>query len=313
METINEVVALFISHCKFEKHLSAKTVESYSIDLRQFREFLTKLPAVDKILDVDKDVLKGYIEFLSNYKPRTIKRKIATLKAVFNFLEFDEKISSNPFRKIKIKIRDPRTLPKVMDLNEIKAILSTAYQERRDTKYLGGDSYAEKCKNVAIIELLFSTGIRVSELVNLKLTTIQMTTGSLKVLGKGNKERIIQICNQEALDSISLYHSLFKARIDSAGGYFFVNRLNRPVSDQSVRNMIKKYATRAGISGNITPHTFRHSFATLLLERDVDIKYIQHFLGHSSITTTQIYTHVNHLRQRQILSEKHPRLTLKMD
>ena len=140
----------------------------------------------------------------------------------------------------------------------------------------------------------------------MKASDVQTEAGEIKILGKGAKERRIQIANLSVLRALKEYKEACRAAIDSAG-YFFVNRLGNRLSDQSVRTIISKYAALAGAEMHITPHMFRHSFATLLLEEDVDIRYIQHLLGHSSIVTTQIYTHVAGKKQRDILATKHPR------
>lgn len=156
------------------------------------------------------------------------------------------------------------------------------------------------------MELLFATGMRVSELCSLGPTSIDLINGVIKIYGKGSKERIIQISNPAVLSAVCAYNNVFSPLIQDTG-WFFVNRLGNQLSAQSVRNVINAYTELAGIEQHITPHMFRHSFATLLLEEDVDIRYIQQLLGHSSITTTQIYTHVTSKKQRDILATKHPR------
>lgn len=161
-------------------------------------------------------------------------------------------------------------------------------------------------RDVAILELLFATGMRISELCSLHTDDIDLIEGSVKIYGKGAKERLIQICNQNVLIALRNYVGCWNDKIQTSN-HFFLNRLGNPLSDQSVRYMIQKYCGQAGISLHITPHMFRHSFATFLLEEDVDLRYIQHLLGHSSITTTQIYTHVTLKKQRDILTYKHPR------
>jgi integrase/recombinase XerD len=172
---------------------------------------------------------------------------------------------------------------------------------------LSGYAYREAVRNIAVLELLFATGARVSEIANLRYESIQLTNGQLIIRGKGDKERIIHICSQEVLSALQHYLSLFQDEIEAAGGWFFINRIGNKLSDQSIRNLVKQNARQAGLTRRVTPHLFRHSFATLLLEKDVDIKYIQSLLGHSSILTTQIYTHVNAAKQKKILETKHPR------
>lgn len=166
-------------------------------------------------------------------------------------------------------------------------------------------------RDIAVLELLFATGMRVSELCSLSNSSIDLQDGVIKIYGKGSKERIIQVGNPDVLAAVNSYYCAFSNQIHKAG-WFFVNRLGNRLSDQSVRNMINIYVELAEIDQHITPHMFRHSFATLLLEEDVDIRYIQQLLGHSSITTTQIYTHVTSKKQRDILTSKHPRNRIKI-
>jgi len=264
----------FIAHCKFEKNLSIKTLKAYSIDLKQFNGFLSDIHYTGEINNVDKNILREYIQSISALKPKTIKRKMATIKSLFNFLEFEDIILINPFRKMKIKIREPKELPKVMTLPEVESIFKAVYNLKKDIKNISDYSDLEKLRDITVIELLFATGARVSELSNLKEENIDIDSGNITLKGKGNKERIIQVCNTESLAILNEYYCAFKERIQLSNGYFFVNRLNKRLSEQSIRYTVKKYTIQAGFSRNITPHVFRHSFATLLLEEQVDIKYI---------------------------------------
>lgn len=295
----------FLVHCQFEKKLSGKTIKAYISDFKQFRKYLLEESLSFNIEEIGKETLRLYLKRVSHFKPKTIKRKIASLKALFNFLEFEDIIVSNPFRKLKIKIQDPRILPEVMDAHEVKSIFRAAYSgvEGLRSKKI---QYRTRTRDIAVLELLFATGIRVSELCNLKKEQINLRSGAVNIKGKGGKQRLLHICNKEVKEVLSKYNQLFKQEIDKSS-YFFINRLGSKLSDQSVRYMVKRYARKALLNRNITPHTFRHTFATLLLEEGVDITYIQQFLGHSSISTTQIYTHVNKAKQRQILKTKHPR------
>ena len=312
MKTIQSLSLNFLSHCQYEKNLSPKTIKFYGIDLRQLADFLAKNSHSSEITKIDKNILREYLQSISASKPKTVKRKMATTKALFNFLEYEDKIVINPFRKMRIQIREPKNLPNVMNINEVEQIMKSVYKVRQNEKRINSYAYAEKTRNIAIIELLFATGIRVSELSDLRLEFIDLAAGQIKVRGKGNKERIIQVCNKETLKALKEYYKLFQNRIKSCGEYFFVNRFSKRLSEQSIRFLVKKNAQTAGLARKITPHVFRHSFATLLLEEDVDIKYIQHLLGHSSIMTTQIYTHVNGEKQKKILSRQHPRKNLKI-
>ncbi|MBS1655670.1 MAG: tyrosine-type recombinase/integrase [Bacteroidetes bacterium] len=300
---INTTTEGFLQHCRIEKNLSPKTLKAYTTDLGQFTSFLKPK---EKIADVNKQDIRDYLSSISTLKPKSVKRKIATIKALFNFLEFEDCIALNPFRRMRIKIKEPQRLPVVMDLQEIQKIFKLSYFKKKEISNEKSYSYKAAVRNIAVLELLFSTGARVSEIAELKTDNINLRTGIIIIKGKGNKERIIHICNKETNLVLNQYYSLYQKQI-TASGWFLINRFNQRMTDQSIRNMVKKTAKEAALPKVITPHIFRHSFATLLLERDVDIKYIQSLLGHSSITTTQIYTHVNRKRQQQLLKAKHPR------
>ncbi|MEJ0106602.1 MAG: tyrosine-type recombinase/integrase [Bacteroidota bacterium] len=295
-----------------KKNLSSKTQKAYKTDLVQLQTFLQARFAISEIGYITRNELREYLVSISLLKPKSIKRKIATMKALFNFLEFEDTILVNPFRKMRIKIKEERKLPEVMSIKEIAQILRKAYDRNIEIGVQKNHMYLESVRNTLVLELLFSTGGRVSEIANLRIGDINLESGSIHFRGKGNKERVLYVCNREAITLMKKYHILFAHKIDSAGGYFLINRFNKKLSDQSIRNIVKKIVKRAGITRRITPHTFRHSFATLLLEKEVDIRYIQSLLGHSSIVTTQLYTHVSRTKQKHILRTKHPRKDLIM-
>ncbi len=301
----------FLSHCQFEKNLSEKTLKAYNTDLTQLLAFMNSRSFDTVITAITKTELKEYLVSIGSLKPKSVKRKIATVKALFNYLEFEDILAINPFRKMRINIKEPKRLPLVMDIREITRIFKTAYSHKMKTApetY----SYFQVLRDIVILELLFSTGARVSEIAGLTKNNLNLDSGSVTIRGKGDKERMIQICNRETIDLLRHYYKLYRQSIEKAGNYFLINRLGQKLSDQSIRAIVKKLAGTAGINRHITPHMFRHSFATLLLEKDVDIKYIQSLLGHSSIMTTQIYTHVNRAKQKQILRTKHPRKDFNM-
>jgi integrase/recombinase XerD len=297
----------FLNHCKFEKHLSKKTIKAYETDLRQLFEFICAKNYSTVLTDVTKRELREYVASIVLLKPKSIKRKVASVKAMFNYLEFEDHLAINPFRKIRIRIKEGNALPRTMDLKEITRMFSLAYKTKEKKRVMSSYARFEALRNVVILELLFSTGGRVSEIANLEIAKINLDTGSIRFKGKGDKERVIQVCNPETLTILKTYYKTYKEKIENSGGFFLINRFNKKLSDQSIRGIIRTLAINAGVSKHVTPHMFRHSFATLLLEKDVDIKYIQTLLGHSSIMTTQIYTHVNREKQKRILSAKHPR------
>jgi integrase/recombinase XerD len=290
----------YLDICEFQKKLDGKTLKAYKIDLHQFK---TLFPYKAIITKTD---LHDYIKLLHDqYKPKTVKRKIAAVKAFFKYLEYEDYIAVNPFSKLQIKFREPFILPRTIPLSTIHQLLSIVYDELSKISQ-NTYKYCSILRDIAVLELLFATGMRVSELCDLSIQQVNLNEGYIKIFGKGSKERIIQIENPEVLQSLKTYEQYFFDKM-SENSSFFINRLGKQLSPQSVRFMIKKYAAKASIPLHITPHMFRHSFATLLLEEDVDIRYIQHLLGHSSIATTQIYTHINAKKQKLILSSKHPR------
>ena len=200
--------------------------------------------------------------------------------------------------------REPMVLPKTIPFSIIEKILASAYESLRQC----GSDYSRRSavRDIAVLEVLFATGARVSEICTLTPDAVDLLNHTIKIFGKGSKERIIQIENSDVLNALNKYYEAFCEDILTAG-FFFVNKMHDRLTEQSVRAMINKHVNAIGYDKHITPHMFRHSFATLLLEEDVDIRYIQKILGHSSITTTQIYTHVSTAKQKEILAAKHPR------
>lgn len=295
----SEMTEKYFNYCVGRKNLDKKTIKCYHIDLNQYKEYIDN----HNLIWYEKAAIEQYIDNLhAEYKPKSVKRKIASIKAFFHYLEIEDIFAVNPFHKIQIKYKEPFILPKIIPIKSIETIISFAYEQYKKAT----SAYSKKValRNILILEMLFATGIRISELCSLKSEHFDYNEYIVKIYGKGAKERLIQICNENVQLLIDQYKLLVKPQENP---YYFTNRLHNRLSEQSVRNMINEYAERAKISQHITPHMFRHSFATLLLEEDVDIRYIQQMLGHSSITTTQIYTYTSLSKQKKILATKHPR------
>ena len=237
--------------------------------------------------------MKNYLGYCQNQK-RLDAKTLKALKAFSHYLEFKDQIDRNPFSKIHVKFREPVILPKTIPLHTVESLLSVIYKQSRMAKT--DCQKKNTLRDIAVVELLFATGMRISELCSLKINDINLQDKNILIYGKGGKERKIQIGNNDVICILEQYKA-----------YFFVNQSGSPLSDQSVRRMINKYTELASIEMHITPHMFRHTFATSLLEADVDIRYIQEMLGHSSINITEIYTHVALAKQRDILTTKHPR------
>lgn len=301
MDTVNTCIKNYLDYCHSQKRLDEKTLKAYRIDLRQFCE----QNADTNITEITSKILEQHIARLhEQYKPKTAKRKIASVKAFFHYLEYREIIEQNPFNKILIHFREPIILPKTISLRTIELFLTTIYKQRENAK----TPYQRRnaLRDAAVTELLFATGMRISELCSLKDNDVNLYDGTILIYGKGAKERRIQIGNESVIHILAEYKDTFHAEGQSCNN-FFVNQSGKALSDQSVRRMINKYTALASIEQHITPHMFRHTFATSLLEADVDIRYIQEMLGHSSINITEIYTHVTVAKQRNILATKHPR------
>ena len=296
MENLSSEIKKYLFVCRDLKGLSPLTIKAYTIDMRQFEDFVHSEDWLSK------ETVVNYIDLMhKKYKPKSAKRKLACLKAFYHYLEMENIIDINPFHKITIKYKEPVVLPKTIPLPHVESILRTAYQ-----KYYSSTTVFQKesnLRNVIVLELLFSTGMRVSEASHLKLQNIDLKSNTIYIFGKGSKERIMCLANKNISALILQYLKTRAVKSD----YLFVNKLGNNLSEQSIRNMVNEYAKAAGVDLHITPHMFRHTFATALLDEDVNIRYIQQLLGHSSIVTTQIYTHISTNKIRNILECKHPR------
>lgn len=301
MNDIQLHINKFLDYCSQQKCLSPKTIKAYRIDFGQFASHISET----QLTDITLETLERYVSHLhQNYQPKTVKRKIASLKAMFHYFEYKGLIVQNPFSKMQIRFREPIILPKTIPLHTVEYLLKVIYNQQSSAKTVFQRKNA--IRDAAICELLFSTGIRISELCSLNVMDVNLQDGIILIYGKGSKERRLQLGNKDVINALENYKTEFSAEIASCHN-FFVNQSGKPVSDQAVRRMITKYTELAAIELHITPHMFRHTFATSLLDADVDIRYIQEMLGHSSINITEIYTHVAVSKQRDILTSKHPR------
>ncbi len=303
---LKEAVNLFIHNCRIERNLSNLTMAAYKNDLKQFRAFTEAQRGSLQLINITKVELRAYLEQLSSrYKPKSIKRKIATLKTFFTFFEQEDHIQASPFRKLKLRLCHERTLPRNIPILSLKSILQSAHTRRDESQYKSR-VYIETVRDIAVLELLFSTGIRVSELCSLTSERVDLKNEMIQVTGKGKRERAIPICSTQTIAALKQYEECYSAHLHFAGA-FFLNRDKRPLSDQSVRFLVNKHKKLAGVSGKVTPHMFRHTIATLLLENGADIRNIQTLLGHSSLAVTEIYTHISLAAQREALGRSHPR------
>lgn len=296
MSILTEQISNYINICKLEKRLSDDTLKAYRIDLTQFASF-----AQEEL--VDKNLLGHYAAYLNqNFSPRSVKRKLASVRAFYSAMEERELIEESPFRRFRVHIVYPKELPRTIPKETVEVLLCNAYAQYRDS----GSRWA--LRDILVLELLFDTGMRVSELCKLTPDTFQLETNALRLLihGKGRKERVLQIVTMEVISLVKAYMDEFGNEAALAGA-ILLNRCGQPLRTQGVRQIVLRHIRAAGIQGHITPHMFRHTFATALLDGGADIRYIQNLLGHSSISTTEIYTHVATGQQSAILAQRHPR------
>lgn len=298
MKDLEIYMERYLNFCKFQRSLTDKTISAYRTDLGQMYDFLCKANT-----GISRTSIYDFVaELNQRYKPRSVKRKIASARAFCCWLESEGVLSEDPFHKLRLRLREPKTLPRTIPLRIIEDMLRHAYIDAVE----GSTEYEKKAarRDIAIMELLFATGMRVSELCSLNTDDVDLRSGSVMIWGKGAKERLLQLGNPQVLAALRGYARQEKR---GPGEPFFTNWSGGRLSDQAVRRALLYYGHLADPTLHITPHMFRHSFATLLLEADVDIRYIQKMLGHTSIVTTQIYTSVSAMKQREILTDRHPR------
>lgn len=283
-------ISQYLLYCKIYKRLNYKTIKSYKIDIEQFYN------------SNYKDVIV-YINNLSasNIKITTLKRKIASLKTFYAYLYENKFISYNPFYNHRFNFRKEKILPKIIPTEDLIKIYDYLSKEVLLSK---SEFFKMKSvRNLLIISLLISTGLRISELCSISLEQIDIINRNINIMGKGKKERIIFIGDDNTYNLLVEYINNYHKK----GQYFlFVGKNNNALTEQSIRLLLNIIENKLKLSKHITPHMFRHSFATMLLDNGVDIRYIQHILGHSSISVTQIYTHVSQNKQQEILSKSNP-------
>ncbi|MFA7418851.1 MAG: site-specific tyrosine recombinase XerD [Melioribacteraceae bacterium] len=295
---MEQFVKEFISILRYEKNLSDNTALSYQSDLKMFLEFLNR----KEISDYNEITASTLADFFneqrkSSLSSTTTARYMTTLKKFFAFLEENKFIVKNPTAMIG-KVKLARKLPSVLSFDEIEKILNAP-----NTEESGG------LRDKAILELFYSSGLRVSELINLKINDIYFEEEVVRVFGKGSKERIVPIGSSAIYwmkEYLTKTRPIFEKK-DKSSGIIFLNRRGTKLSRMSIWKIVDRYAKEAGLQKEIHPHLFRHSFATHLLEGGADLRAVQEMLGHSDISTTQIYTHVDRQYIKQIHKDHHPR------
>jgi len=287
MKEKNKYLNEFIQYLEVERNYSNNTIKSYKNDLKEFFDYTEK-----DLTDVKNRDIRIFIEYLYDIdrKRTTINRKISVLRTYFKFLRREELLDENPMEEI-LSAKNNKKLPDFLTINEINDLINSI-----------GEENLLDLRNKTILELLYATGLRVEELVNLKKNDINFGNKYLKVTGKGNKERSVPITDI-ALKKVNRY--LKRRKYENE--IIFLSKNGNPLSQRDIRRIFKKLIKKMAIDKNITPHTIRHSFATHLLERGADLRLVQELLGHSSISTTQIYTHISMEKMKEYYKKFHPR------
>ena len=287
----------FKNYLKLERGLSDNSIKSYDYDLILFKKFLIANKINDTPLNCKSETIKNYLyKSFSDKKSISQARSISAIKSFFNYLIFEGYIKDSPISNIESP-KQEKKLPKVLTENEIKKLINSI-----DLNHDFGQ------RNKTIIEILYGTGIRVSELINLKLSNIFFKENIIKVIGKGNKERLVPL-GEIASNQMKIYiNNRNRLKIDSkSSDILFLNRYGRGLTRSMIFKIISDASKRIGLDKKISPHTLRHSFATHLIKNGADLRTIQLILGHESITTTEIYTHLDTLHLEEVLKKYHPR------
>jgi integrase/recombinase XerC len=313
-KSFSPLVRQFLDYLKLEKHFSDYTVKSYGADLIQFGQFLsgdighngqqstpqsTGSTLDERQINCDPLTIREFLNYLygQNYTKSTTARKLATLRSFYKFLIRRDILKTNPLSTIRTPKQEKR-LPKCLDLEQVQKLLDAP-----------GDADLLSSRDKAMLEVLYSSGIRVSELVELEMGDLDLQEGVLRVRGKGRKDRLTPIGSQ-AIKALQRYFELRATDIKSQGTHaarVFLNKHGETLSTRSVRRKLDKYLQSAGLDPGISPHTLRHSFATHLLNNGADLRSVQELLGHQSLSTTQIYTHLTTQRMKEVYDSAHPR------
>lgn len=310
----------FLSHCRFDKNLSEHTLRAYAIDLKQFQHF--KNPQSD-ITQCGREDIRAYLKYLNgecNLKEASIKRRIASVRAMFRWLETEEIIEVTPFYRLVIDIKQPANLPRALTSHEIRCLLRqpltklglsarNPYNPKRLASVVRDPTGFLELTTLVTLELLFATGVRVSELSAVKVSDIDFDRQMILIRGKGSRERHVVVPDTDLRELIWGY---IKARdaLSPTTKNLLINSQGTPASPQFLRQLVIKAGECAKLTRRITPHMLRHSTATHLLEAGIDIRYVQKLLGHQSITTTQIYTHVTDSSLRSAIKSTRFRIQL---
>ena len=288
---IDTYIKEFIEYLIIDKKYSENTVKSYNNDLKIFNNYINK-----QINNINENDIKNYIKYLNkkNDNTKTISHNISTLRSFYKFLLIEKKVNKNPMEYIELP-KTKKSLPKTLSIEEIDKLL--------DIKLKDAFSY----RNKAMLELMYSSGLRVSELVNVNIHDIDISNCIIRIMGKGSKERIVPL-GDYAIKYIEIYLREYREKLvkRELNDYLFLNNHGKKMTRQGFFKILKQITKEKGIKTEFSPHTLRHSFATHLLNGGADLRSIQEMLGHSDISTTQIYTHVSKEKLKENYNNFHP-------
>lgn len=297
--TWSVLIKQFEAYLQLEKSLSGNSVEAYMRDIRKLTQFLEVKGYKTNPLDMQPAIIQEFLEWVNELgmTPHSQARTLSGIRAFYKFLIMEDLLAADPTETIEAPKLD-RKLPDTLNVEEIEQLFSAI-----------DVSTPEGTRNKAMLETLYSSGLRVSELVELRISNFYESLGFLKVTGKGDKERLVPI-GRDALKYIRIYLDGIRCHLQIKKGnedFVFLNRRGAKLTRVMVFTIIKQLAQKIGLNKQISPHTFRHSFATHLIEGGADLRAVQEMLGHESITTTEIYTHLDRDYLKQIIKDYHPR------
>ncbi|MCG8637371.1 MAG: site-specific tyrosine recombinase XerD [Desulfobacterales bacterium] len=294
---MNELIDAYLDYLVIEKGLAANSIDAYSADLAEFSSFMEK-KEIRNVAMVDSTVVLAWLIHLTRkgLSPKSRARHLITARGFYRYLSGEKQIKSNPFKDVDLP-KTGQSLPKIISVPEVEALINA-----------GNPEQPKSLRNIAMIEIMYGAGLRVSELIQLKIQDINLDAGLVRVTGKGSKERIVPF-GSKAQKILRQWMDTIRPQLlkHVRSDYLFVARAGNPMTRQAFWKIIKKYAALAGLSRQVTPHTLRHSFATHLLEGGADLRSVQTMLGHSDISTTQIYTHISKEYLIRMHQAFHPR------
>ena len=310
-QTLRPLAEAYLARCTGERRLDTATVKAYRCDIDQYLAWAQGQPKGEHARFTRESVRVYLIHLNAKYSPSSVKRKMAALRAWANWMAREERIERSPFKGLDMRIRKPYVLPRVIGPADLRLLMDPG-QDRVPEQPPTITRDQRDLRDQVVLELLIATGARVSEVCNLDISSVDMESHVVRIFGKGSKERIVYLGSRHTIEALEGYLAVRIDKRETGDAAqeepaLFLNSARHRLGEQGVREIIRRRARETGVQAHITPHMFRHTFATLLLEQDVDIRYIQKLLGHSSIRTTERYTHASSARLKEIMKERNPR------